>query len=271
MTACDLVSSKKRGKRFEKALENMRVLSSKVISTRNSAEVGTVLSAVITMYQQKNTEIYQDANNSKNLKIVIVGGDTYVNHVLRNYVEIVSKKQSEVELLNFYLLPIGKKNDLAGIIASVDPNYRSLFFTPEWREILDKEEFTQDESVALEKRIQKYLDEANASYKFHIGEAQLSYPTSGPNNNPPVMVPFIKGLQIGLHNEETSDTTDLQLTYWFAKKKGEGHKEIKSFQYAAITRLATVANSWQVEPDSKPTPSSFTLIVHSNQKKQKCI
>lgn len=219
MTACDLVSSKKRGKRFEKALENMRVLSSKVISTRNSAEVGTVLSAVITMYQQKNTEMYQDANNSKNLKIVIVGGDTYVNHVLRNYVEIVSKKQREVELLNFYLLPIGEKNDLAGIIASVDPNYRSLFFTPEWREILDKEEFTQDESVALEKRIQKYLDEANASYKFHIGEAQLSYPTSGPNNNPPVMVPFIKGLQIGLHNEETSDTTDLQLTYWFAKKK----------------------------------------------------
>lgn len=41
------------------------------------------------------------------MKILIAGGDTYVNHVLRAYVEIMLKKSRDGQMFNFFIIPLG--------------------------------------------------------------------------------------------------------------------------------------------------------------------
>jgi hypothetical protein len=87
-------------------------------------------------------------------------------------------------------------------------------------------------------------------------------------------VPFIKGMQLGTKDspddtdatDKAVDTTDLQLDYWYSKKKGEGHKEIKSFSFAAITRLPAVANALHIDPENKPTATTFSMFVNIKDK-----
>lgn len=42
------------------------------------------------------------------VKVVIAGGDAYVNHVLRTVVDVLSKKTRESHNLSWYLIPLGK-------------------------------------------------------------------------------------------------------------------------------------------------------------------
>jgi len=182
------------------------------------------------------------------------------------------------------LLPIGNKNDVALHIASLDSSYRNLFFCNEWR-VLEKNDISEDERKEIEKRVYKYTEEAKESYSFTIAEALLSYPTAT-TNTPTVQksVPFIKGIQIGLRemneltnivsNAENSSTLEghtleLQLDYWFPKKKGEGHKEVKSFQYVCVTKLPAVASALHIEPESRPTSSTFSMSLQSKDKSKK--
>jgi hypothetical protein len=146
-------------------------------------------------------------------------------------VEILSKKPRGWQAFSFYIVPVGKKNDIAMHIASIDPNYRSLFFSGDWRDDLlgKQDEVTEEELREIEKRILRYLDEATAVYPFQIAEALLSFSHASQASNAPAVqknVPFVKGLQIGTRDteEKETDTADLQLDYWYPKKKGEGHK-----------------------------------------------
>jgi len=69
--------------------------------------------------------------------------------------------------------------------------------------------------------------------------------------------------------DAVTDTADLQVDYWFPKKKGEGHKEIKSFQLAAVTRLPAVANALHIEPENRPTASTLSLLLQFKDKSKK--
>jgi hypothetical protein len=60
-----------------------------------------------------------DPNTVVPVRVVICGGDTYVNYVLRPFVEICSKKPRGWQVFSFYVLPIGKKNDIAMRILKV--------------------------------------------------------------------------------------------------------------------------------------------------------
>lgn len=120
-----------------------------------------------------NSDIGEDDSNV-HIRVVIAGGDVYINHVLRVYVDLIAKKPRDWQPFSFFIIPIGlfvaflafrfvsfrlcsifavlsahyycvhagKKNDIAMHLASVDSTYRSLFFTPEWRDIFEKDEIT---------------------------------------------------------------------------------------------------------------------------------
>ena len=76
---------------------------------------------------------------------MIAGGDTFVNYVLRPFVEILGKKPRGWQAFTFYIIPVGKKNDIAGHIASIDNTYRSLFFSGDWRDdLLGKQDELSD-------------------------------------------------------------------------------------------------------------------------------
>lgn len=237
------------------------------------------------------------------LRIVIAGSDAYVNHVLRPFVDICSRKPRGWQMFRFYLIPIGKKIDLAIHLASFDPVYRSMFFSgglfhtgylislQNGRIILTKRKslkvftplsfptYSIEEARDVAKRVHKYIEEASSVHGFEIAEAMLKemeQNTTTTQRNVPFLKVFIqgnfteiiKGLQIG-EKDSDSDTADLQLDYWVNSKKGEMHKSIKSFELVAITRLPAVANALNIEPEYRPTSSTFALIVHQKDKSKK--
>jgi len=161
-------------------------------------------------------------------------------------------------------------------LASQDATYRQLFFAEEWRNAFDKQEdINKEEAKDIDRRIRKYIADATFPYFFPIGEALLSYPRIDSNTSSAAVVqknvPFIKGLQIGSRDNDEFSLADveLQLDYWFSKKKGEGHKELKSLQYAAITRLHSVANALHIGPESRPTSTTFSLMAQCKDKSTK--
>lgn len=90
-------------------------------------------------FKKKKNKRSEEIQNSI-IRIVICGGDSYVNHILRTYGDILSKRSRGMQTPVFYLVPTGKKNDVALHIASVDSVYRNLFFSTDWRDMLEKSE-----------------------------------------------------------------------------------------------------------------------------------
>jgi len=274
-----LISSQtRRGRRLEECIEGN--LKSKVISTKLPNEVFYIFNTLISKQQARRTNVDDSKQESSSvtppMKVVIAGGDIYVSHVMRAYLEISSKKPRGWQGFSFYILPLGKKNDIALHLASQDATYRQLFFAEEWRNAFDKQEdINKEEAKDIDRRIRKYIADATFPYFFPIGEALLSYPRIDSNTSSAAVVqknvPFIKGLQIGSRDNDEFSLADveLQLDYWFSKKKGEGHKELKSLQYAAITRLHSVANALHIGPESRPTSTTFSLMAQCKDKSTK--
>lgn len=255
---------KRRGRKLEECIaRETSALRSRfyVIATKKSADVSAVITTIFSKYQQR----------SDHIRVGIVGSDSYINDVLRPFIEQLAKKPRGWEPLQFYVLPIGKNNnDIAWHIASQDPTYQNLFFSPEWQDLFAQTEpnrpFSEDECQEIETRISQYMDEgATATLKLAIGEALLTYPDSSTKS-----VPFLKGVHIGGDRERDAEepsenlSTHLQLDYWIPKKKGpnEDHHEIKSpFSFAAVTRLPSVASALRVTPDYKPTANTMGFFV----------
>jgi len=170
-------------------------------------------------------------------------------------------------------VPIGKKNDLAIHLANVDSIYRQLFFVPEWKNAFEKQEELNNEEVKeVQKRFTQYVSEATYNFPFQIGEALLTVHNPKTNKSEQKTVPFIKGVQIGVKEFEATTSelpSELQLDYWVQKKKGESKKEIKSFQFVALTRFPTVASGFNIEPENLPTNSAFSLFVQFRDKTNK--
>lgn len=213
------------------------------------------------------------------MRVAIAGSDSYINEVLRPFVEQLGKKPRGWDSLHFYILPIGKNNnDVATQVALHDPSYKTLFFTPTWQHVFQQREpCGDDECIEVQQRILQYLDhDGTVPVRFQIGEALITYPDSAGK-----AVPFLKGVHIAdpqaiaqtpqsqsVNNDDEHDV-NLQLDYWVPKKKvgAEDHLEYKgAFQFAAVTRLPCVANALRLAP---PTATGLSLLVQPRDKKGK--
>lgn len=85
------------------------------------------------------------------MKVALVGADSYVNSVLRAYVEQLSSKPPDWKsYLKFYVVPLvsnagpgggagaGSNHTLARYLASLDRYYSLNFVSDSWREALDR-------------------------------------------------------------------------------------------------------------------------------------
>eukprot|EP01114_Cavostelium_apophysatum_P022356 TRINITY_DN8061_c0_g1_i1.p1 TRINITY_DN8061_c0_g1~~TRINITY_DN8061_c0_g1_i1.p1 ORF type:complete len:871 (+),score=274.57 TRINITY_DN8061_c0_g1_i1:203-2815(+) len=290
-------SQKKKGKRLEDCLRyNIDTWKKQVFGVKNTNDIGSIMNALVshkaraTMRDSKDYPLQssdnlgqstnQAQNSANNLRLVIAGGDGFLNNILRAFVDITSKKPKGWQEFRFYLIPIGSKNDVAMHLASIDPLYRTLFFTQEWK-AFGKSDLNEEQMLDAERRIHRYVDEAQVNFPFQIGEALLNQVSGGTGPAPKVSVPFLKGIQIGVKEAENIggvppsptlevvENMDLQLDYWIPKKKGEQHKEVKAFQFVAVTRLPAVATALNIEPENKPTASTFSLLVQLKDKSKK--
>eukprot|EP01119_Soliformovum_irregulare_P018266 TRINITY_DN5566_c2_g1_i1.p1 TRINITY_DN5566_c2_g1~~TRINITY_DN5566_c2_g1_i1.p1 ORF type:complete len:609 (+),score=268.00 TRINITY_DN5566_c2_g1_i1:529-2355(+) len=255
----------RRGRRLEECLKDNSAKFPRIFFTKTPADISGILPELISGVSKKTGSdedeiIHEEISSEISLKIGIGGGDSYVNQFMRNLVEICNKKHRDWKSYSIYLIPTGKKNDLAAHIGSLDATYKSLFCVSEWKELWDRQdEISDDESRDAAKKITRYLEEANATYNFDIGETVLAYPSSTEGPTSQKNIPFIKGVQIG--DKDEVENSDLQIDYFFSKKKGEGHKEIKNPGMLIVTRLLGIANALHIENENRPTPTTLSMSV----------
>lgn len=269
--------AKWRGRKLEECLMRESVpfpSRYRVVCTKRTNDVQTVITNIFTRQLHL-------------MRVAIAGSDSYINEVLRPFVEQLGKKPRGWDSLHFYILPIGKNNnDVATQVALHDATYKNLFFTPPWQHVFQSRDSVDDDGCRdLQQRVLKYLDEeSTVPVRFPIGEALITYPDSVGKS-----VPFLKGVHIGdpvfgLHThahahapqvpgaqtqDDEHNQDNLQLDYWVPKKKGgaEDHLEYKGgFQFAAVTRLPAIASALRLAP---PTALVLSMLVQRDRKGRK--
>merc|ERR1712137_692258 len=96
--------------------------------TKAIGDIEEVFISILNKYESTRTE------ETQNLRLVIVGNDSFLNQVIRVFVDQLAKKSKAwfLDRMRFFLIPIGVNIGIARHLASVDSLYRSLFFSPEW-------------------------------------------------------------------------------------------------------------------------------------------
>ncbi|KAG8226470.1 hypothetical protein J437_LFUL008768, partial [Ladona fulva] len=107
----------------------------KVVSTVGGADVRATLTCLVTKIQKFCNS---NAKPPSPIKVILAGSDSFVNSVLRHYVEQLSFKSSEWQsYIRFLIIPLGS-NSLSRYLGSLDASYASAFSGDTWRELIDR-------------------------------------------------------------------------------------------------------------------------------------
>ncbi len=109
-------------------------------------------------------------------QVALIGSDTFVNSVLRPYVELFSGKPPDWQgFIKFFIIPLGI-NTVSKHIGSLDPVYSALFLHESWRDLLEKAEPGKAEVGELVSRISQYLSSpAENLMNLPVAEAMVTY------------------------------------------------------------------------------------------------
>ena len=110
--------------------------------------------------------------------MALVGSDTFVNQVLRPYVELFSSKPPDWQgFVKFFIIPLGV-NSVSKHIGTHDPIYATLFLHESWKELLEMAEPGKAEVSEIVNRISQYLTNATNNenlINLPVAEAMVTY------------------------------------------------------------------------------------------------
>uniref|UniRef100_A0A3B3RIF1 Phosphofurin acidic cluster sorting protein 1a n=1 Tax=Paramormyrops kingsleyae TaxID=1676925 RepID=A0A3B3RIF1_9TELE len=142
-----------------------------VVCTCSGAEIQAVLSAVLTRIQK-----FCNCNSSmpKPVKVAVVGGQSYLGAILRLFVSQLASKTSDwLSHIRFLVIPLGS-HPVAKHLASLDNRYNSTFLDTTWRDLFNRSEPPQTESLDVGLRIAQYINGATVTHQLPIAEAMLT-------------------------------------------------------------------------------------------------
>lgn len=174
----------------------------KVILTAGPADVRATLTCLVTRLQKYcNTNIAPPTV----MKVALLGSDSFVNSMLRPYVELFSRKPPDWQQhIVFYVIPLGSNSVSKGLAARC-PLYAKLFHDDSWRELLDRPEPTKSEIAELVTRVMQYLA-LNHHTQLSIAEAMVTYKEKlTDDESSQVFVPFVSDVRVGNFGEEENE------------------------------------------------------------------
>ncbi|KAL7638821.1 UNVERIFIED_CONTAM: hypothetical protein RMT77_010355 [Armadillidium vulgare] len=176
----------------------------RVITTMAPADVRATIAHLVHKLQKFCNS---NAKAPGPMKIVIIGSDTYINCVLRPYVEQFSSKPPDFQNhFRFFSIPLAGVNSIAKYLASIDSIYGATFVSDSWKEVIDKWE-KPDVQEAVN-RIQKYLTQAQYTLNLPIAEAMITYKGKSDDESCQAFIPFITDVRLG-SGDVTSSSVDL--------------------------------------------------------------
>ncbi|XP_043505885.1 phosphofurin acidic cluster sorting protein 1 isoform X2 [Polistes fuscatus] len=173
----------------------------KVLTTASPADIRATFTCLVTRIQKFCNS---SAKPPSPIKVVIAGGDSFVNAVLRHYVELLSFKPPDWQnYLRFLVVPLGS-NTLSKYLSSVDAKY-SVLFGDEWKELLEREGGGASEGAA---RVSEYVAATNTTLPLPIAEAMVTYRETDDSSQ--IFIPFVNDVRVGCPDSSSSTSVDLE-------------------------------------------------------------
>ncbi|KAM6434749.1 phosphofurin acidic cluster sorting protein 1 isoform 1-T1 [Liasis olivaceus] len=167
-----------------------------VVCTCSTIEVQAVLSAILTRIQR-----YCNCNSSmpRPVKVVSVGGQSYLSAILRFFVKQLANKTSDwLNHMRFLIIPLGS-HPVAKYMGSVDSRYSNMFLDTSWRELFSKPEPPAIEPLDVVGRITQYVNGANVTHQLPVAEAMLTCKHKFQDEDSyQKFIPFIGVVKVGL-------------------------------------------------------------------------
>ncbi|KAK1132575.1 hypothetical protein K0M31_013960, partial [Melipona bicolor] len=170
----------------------------RVLTTASPADIRATFTCLVTRIQKFCNS---SAKPPAPIKVVIAGGDSFVNAVLRHYVDQLSFRPQNY--LKFFVVPLGS-NTLSKYLGSIDARY-SMLFGDEWKELLEREGGGASEGAA---RVSEYLASAGTTLLLPIAEAMVTYRETDDSSQ--IFIPFINDVRVGCPDSSSSASVDLE-------------------------------------------------------------
>lgn len=166
-----------------------------LICTCGEPDVKAAISALVTKIQK-----YCNSNSKapSAVKVCIAGSDSYVNTVLRPYVEQFSAKPPDWQTyVKFLIIPFGSSS-IGRYVGGLDSVYSSLFLDQHWKDTFEKTEAPKLDSQDIVSRLSKYLSCVGSVVQIPIAEAMvMCRAKSGEEDSSQILIPFISEVKIG--------------------------------------------------------------------------
>ncbi|XP_053545208.1 phosphofurin acidic cluster sorting protein 1 [Bombina bombina] len=161
-----------------------------------SSDVQCALNAILTRIQR---HCHTAPGPSRPLKVVCIGGHTFLSFLLGAYVTNLAGRASDwLGYLRFLLVPLGS-HPVCKYLSSLDSRYSSLFFDVSWRELFSKSEAPAAEPFDVVSRIMQYVAGASTSIQLPIAEAMLTCKHKlQEDDSYQKFIPFIGVVKVGL-------------------------------------------------------------------------
>ncbi|XP_025990015.1 phosphofurin acidic cluster sorting protein 2 isoform X3 [Solenopsis invicta] len=171
----------------------------KVLTTASPADIRATFTCLVTRIQKFCNS---SAKPPAPIKVIIAGGDSFINAVLRHYVDLLSFRPPDWQnYMKFLVVPLGS-NTLTKYLGSIDAKYSKLF-GDEWKEHLERE--GSSECAA---RVSEYLATANTVLLLPIAEAMVTYRETDDSSQ--IFIPFINDVRVGCPDSSSSASVDLE-------------------------------------------------------------
>merc|ERR1719228_1441387 len=187
----------------------------KVICTAGPADVRATLTCLVTRLQKYcNTNIAPPSV----MKVGLCGSDSFLNSMLRPYVELFSSKPPDWQShILFYIIPLGT-NTVSKALAARCQIYSRLFHDDSWRDLLEKPEPTKAEIAELVGRVSQYMSMSSISH-LSIAEAMVTYQDKLTDEDTcQVFVPFLSDVKLGAFSDNESEDFSLSSSYGHDRK-----------------------------------------------------
>lgn len=182
-----------------------------VVATASFADLRASLVCLVNKIQKF---CYCNSRAPSTIRIGVLGPDSFVNSVVRLYVELFSTRPPEWQnYIRFFIVPLGI-GSLAKYFASIDDDYEDNFVEQSWKDILDNCNFESASGPEAEQavsRILNYLTCANALLQLPIAEAMITFKDRGSeDDSSPTFIPFVSDVNIGIMEGTQTTSVDLE-------------------------------------------------------------
>ncbi|TRY83355.1 hypothetical protein DNTS_015074, partial [Danionella cerebrum] len=198
--------------------DQLQVQKHPVVCTCSSAEIQAVLTALLTRIQK-----FCNCNASmpRPVKLAVIGVQSFLGSVLQIFVSQLANKTSDwLNHIRFLVVPLGS-HPVAKHLGALDNRYSAAFLDGAWRELFNRSEAPQTDSVDVAARVVQYISGASLTHQLPIAEAMLTCKHRTYGTNPLQLtqrdedsyqkfIPFIGVVKVGLIEPSQSSAGDAE-------------------------------------------------------------